>query len=57
VNGTASTSAATNVATFGTDAHSSISGNSASVAWSLTNDPTYQTGPYTATVTFTISVT
>jgi hypothetical protein len=57
VNGTASTSAETNVGTFGADAHSAKVGNAASVAWTLINDPQYATGSYTATVTFTISVT
>jgi hypothetical protein len=57
VNGTASTSAETNVATFGADAHSAKTGNSSSVAWTLINDPQYQTGSYQATVRFTISVT
>jgi hypothetical protein len=52
---TSSTSAATSVATFGTNAHSANAGNTGSVAWSLTDDPTYQTGAYSATVTFTIS--
>jgi hypothetical protein len=55
---TASTSAPTNVATFGTDAHSvSTSGDAGSVTWSLTNDPKYKTGSYSATVTFTVSAT
>lgn len=52
---TASTGSTTNVATFGANAHSTFAGNSASVAWSLTNDPLYETGTYTATVTYTIS--
>jgi hypothetical protein len=52
---TSSTSASTNVATFGADAHSVKAGNTGSVAWTLTNDPVYQTGTYSATVTFTIS--
>lgn len=52
---TASTTAQTSVATFGTDNRSLIGGNSASVAWTLTNDPKYKTGAYVATVTFTIS--
>ena len=43
---------------FGANAHSDHSaGNSASVAWALTNDPLYQTGAYTATITYTISAT
>ena len=52
---TSSTAASTSVATFGTNAHSASAGNTSSVAWSLTDDPTYQTGAYSATVTFTIS--
>jgi hypothetical protein len=54
---TASTSAQTNVATFAANNRSLITGNSESVAWTLTNDPKYQTGAYSATVTFTISAT
>ena len=52
---TSSASATTSVGTFGADAHSTFAGNSASVAWTLTNDPLYKVGTYTATVTFTIS--
>jgi hypothetical protein len=53
---TASTSASTPVVTFGADAHTtSASGSTATAAWTLTNDPMYKTGTYTATVTFTIS--
>jgi hypothetical protein len=52
---TASTTASTPVASFGADAHAT--GNAGSVAWSLTNDPLYPTGSYSATVTFTISAT
>jgi hypothetical protein len=52
---TASTTATTNVATFATNVHTSAAGSTASVAWTLTNDPTYKTGTYNATVTFTIS--
>jgi hypothetical protein len=52
---TASTSASSPVASFGADAHAV--GNAGSVAWSLTNDPLYPTGSYSATVTFTISAT
>jgi hypothetical protein len=51
----ASTSAGTSVATFGAAANSAKAGNTGSVAWSLTDDPVYATGTYTATVTFTIS--
>ena len=50
---TASTSTATSVASFGTDAHSA--GDTGSVAWSLPSDPVYPTGSYSATVMFTIS--
>jgi len=56
-NVTASTSAQTNVATFGADNRSLGTGNSSTVAWTLTNDPKYKTGAYSATVTFTISAT
>lgn len=52
---TASTTNATSVASFGSDARSLMSGNSASVSWILTNDPTYKVGSYQATITFTIS--
>ncbi len=52
---TSSTAASTSVATFGADAHSANAGNAASVNWTLTDDPTYQTGSYSGTVTFTIS--
>jgi len=54
---TASTSAQTNVATFGADNRSLGAGNSESVAWTFSNDPKYKTGAYAATVTFTISAT
>jgi len=52
---TAATSGQTSVATFGADNRSAIGGNTGTVTWSLTNDPKYQTGSYSATVTFTIS--
>ena len=52
---TASTAAATSVATFGTDAHSALAGTSGSVGWTLTNDPKYKTGTFSATGTFTIT--
>ena len=52
---TASTASSTPIASFGADAHAV--GNSGSVDWSLTNDPVYPTGSYSATVTFTISAT
>jgi hypothetical protein len=54
---TASVSSATSVATFGAGASSSNAGNAASTIWSLTNDPVYKTGSYSATVTYTISAT
>jgi hypothetical protein len=54
---TASTTAQTNVATFGADNRSASTGNAEAVAWTLTNDPKYKTGAYAATVTFTISST
>jgi hypothetical protein len=56
-NVTASTSAQTNVAIFGADNRSLFAGNSETLAWTLTNDPKYKTGSYSATVTFTISAT
>jgi hypothetical protein len=52
---TGSTTSQTPVATFINDAHSTKSGNSASVSWALSNDPLYQTGTFTAVVTYTIS--
>ena len=52
---TSSSSVTSPVASFGANAHSTKAGNSASVAWILTNDPLYQTGSYSAVVTFTIS--
>jgi hypothetical protein len=52
---TASTAASTSVATFGAGASSTGAGNDASTAWTLTNDPAYKTGGYSATVTYTIS--
>ena len=52
---TASISSQTNLASFGTNVHTSSSGSTASVAWSLANDPSYKTGTYNATITFTIS--
>jgi len=52
---TALMSAATSVATFGSNAKSTKAGNTGSTSWTLTNDPLYSTGTYTATVTYTIS--
>ena len=54
---TASTSASTPLGTWGAAANSVKAGNSASVAWSLTDDPAYATGTYTATATVTIAAT
>jgi len=54
---TASTASTTNVGSFVAGSKSTYAGNTASVAWSLTNDPQYTVGTYTATVTFTISAT
>jgi hypothetical protein len=48
-------SSQTPIAGFGANAHSTKAGNSASVNWTLSNDPQYVTGPYTAVVTYTIS--
>lgn len=53
----ATTSTSTNIGTFGAGANSAKAGNSASVSWTLTNDPAYSVGSYSATVTFTISAT
>jgi hypothetical protein len=53
---TASTASATSVATFGANANSTSAGNTASTAWTLTNDPAYKVGTYTATVTYTIGL-
>jgi hypothetical protein len=54
---TASTTSSTPVASFGANARSDRAGNSGSVAWTLTNDPLYETGSYSAVVTFTVSAT
>jgi hypothetical protein len=54
---TASVSASTPVVTFGADAHSTAAGSTATTSWTLTNDPLYKTGAYSATVTYTISAT
>ena len=50
---TASTVSATNVATFATNTKTAT--GTGSVSWSLTDDPLYETGTYTATILFTIS--
>ena len=52
---TSSTTTATSVASFANDAHSAKAGNTGSVGWTLTNDPVYKTGEYTAVALFTIS--
>jgi hypothetical protein len=54
---TASSSTATQVASFGADAHSADSGTTGnSLSWTLVNNPSYKTGTnYQATATFTIS--
>ncbi len=52
----AATTASTPVVTFGGDAHSAKAGDTGSVLWTLTNDPVYKTGSYSATATLTISV-
>lgn len=54
---TASTTASTPVLNFAADAHSTMAGDAGSVNWTLTNDPKYKTGTYSAIVTFTISAT
>ena len=54
---TAATGSSTPVVTFAADAHSATAGDAGSTAWSLPNNPRYQTGTYTATVTYTISAT
>jgi hypothetical protein len=45
------------VITFGAGAHTVTfpGGDTATNAWTLTNDPKYYTGSYSATVTYTIS--
>jgi len=54
---TSSTSTGTSVVTFGANAHTVTfpGGDTATTAWTLTNDPKYYTGSYSATVTYTIS--
>lgn len=53
----ASTSTAKNAITFGADAHSTNSGDTGTLSWSLQNQPQYETGSYSATATITISAT
>jgi len=52
---TALTTAATSVLTVGADKHSTLAGDTGTVNWTLTNDPKYKVGSYTATVTFTVA--
>jgi hypothetical protein len=53
---TASTTASTSVASFGANAHSATTGTAGnSVDWTLSNDPVYETGAFSATATFTIA--
>ena len=52
---TASTTTQMTVTSFGPDARSSLAGDTASVQWSLKNDPAFKAGSYSGTVTFTIS--
>ncbi len=53
---TASTTTTTSVLTVGATKYSAASpGDSATVNWTLTNDPKYKVGTYSSTVTFTIS--
>jgi hypothetical protein len=54
---TAASTSAVNVITFGEDAHSADGGDSGSVVWSITDKPSYVTGSYSSTATFTISAT
>jgi hypothetical protein len=54
---TASTGTTTSVASVTGASHSALAGNTGSVAWSLTNDPVYAIGTYSATITYTISAT
>jgi hypothetical protein len=44
-----------NVVTFGATTQSAKLGNSSSTSWTLTNDPSYKAGSYSATVLYTIS--
>ncbi|MGO9435024.1 MAG: hypothetical protein ACLP00_12145 [Terracidiphilus sp.] len=52
---TASTTTATSVVAFGSNTQSAKAGNSASTSWTLTNDPSYKAGSYTAVATYTIA--
>jgi len=52
---TASASSATSLVTFGADAHSSDSNDSATINWTLVDRPAYKTGSFSTVVTLTIS--
>jgi hypothetical protein len=52
---TASASGGTNVVTFGANTQSAKTGNGATTSWTLTNDPSYKAGSYTAVATYTIA--
>lgn len=53
----ASTTVATNVVSFATDAHSTDAGDAGTAAWTLVDRTTVPSGAYTSTATFTISAT
>ena len=54
----AASTSAVSIASFGANAKSAKAGNAGnSLAWTLPNDPLYETGTYTAVVTFSISAT
>ncbi|HEY3444545.1 MAG TPA: hypothetical protein VGK29_27590 [Paludibaculum sp.] len=55
-NQAASTTGA-NVISFGPNARSAKAGNDAAVNWRLGDDPQFETGSYSSTVTFTVSAT
>jgi hypothetical protein len=46
-----------NVVTFAATTQSAKAGNTGSTTWTLTNDPSYKAGSYSATVVYTISAT
>lgn len=55
---TTASGSATSVATFGQNAHTAQNTPATlAIIYTLTNDPIYPTGSYTATITYTISVT
>jgi hypothetical protein len=54
---TAKTTATTSVWTMGAGKSSANAGDTGTVVWSLTDDPVYAQGTYTATATFTLSAT